>query len=75
MILKRAEPSVEKEALQIAGQYMDNVSSFKVYILLNSDGSHKLNTNGQVAMKMLSNEEIIEAVDSGKVFALPDGID
>jgi hypothetical protein len=75
LILKRAEPQIEKRALKIASQYMSNVSNFRVYLMLNPDGTHKINKNGQVAMKIFSDQEILDSISSGQVFTLPDGIE
>ena len=72
MYLKRAEPFLEERALQDASPYLPNVEEFKVYRLLNPDGSSRFNTNGQVALKMFSDQEILNSINSGSMFYLKD---
>lgn len=70
MYLKRAEPLLEERTLQDASLYLPNVRDFKVYRLLNEDGSPKFNTNGQIALKMFSDQEILNNINSGAIFSL-----
>lgn len=72
MYLKRAEPLLEERTLQDASLYLPNVRDFKVYRLLNEDGSTKFNTNGQIALKMFSDQEILNNINSGAIFSLTD---
>lgn len=70
MILKRAEPIIEKQVLANAKKRVNDITGLKVYLLLAPDGSHLKNSNGRVAMRLFSDQEIIEIITSGQVFSV-----
>ena len=70
MILKRAEPIIEKQVLSNAKKRVNDITGLKVYLLLAPDGSHLKNSNGRVAMRLFSDQEIIEIITSGQVFSV-----
>jgi len=72
-LLKRAEPKLEKRVLQNAKRYIPDVSNLKVYLLLKPNGSFLKNDNGQVAMQLLTDEELNTSLHNGSV-ALKAGV-
>lgn len=72
MLLKRAEPIIEQQVLNNAKKIMTDIKDFKVYLLFKSDGNYLKNSNGRIAMKLYSDQELIKIITSGRVFSIID---
>ncbi|QNQ82950.1 hypothetical protein FP435_00155 (plasmid) [Lactobacillus sp. PV037] len=71
MRLKRAEKVVEDKILKRSAELLPNISDFKVYFQVHNDGSYYLNSNGQIALQILTDEDILSKVNSGQMFEIP----
>ncbi len=75
MLLKRAEPNIENAVLENNQKNMKDLQfedNFKVYLMLRRDGTHIFNSNGQVALKVFTDNELIKILTSGQIFEIPD---
>lgn len=68
-VLQRAKRPLEQRILKNAQKYSADVTKLKAYLLLKPNGSFLMNTNGQVAMILLTDDELEEKLNTGK-FAL-----
>lgn len=75
--LKRASRQIEDKILAETRKVNQEFNipmdeDLKVYLRLRSDGSIMLNKTGQVGMTVLSDQDILNEITSGKVFSLQD---
>lgn len=73
--LKRASKQIEDKILAETKKVNQEFNipmdeDLKVYLRLRSDGSIMLNKTGQVGMTVLSDQDILNEITSGKVFSL-----
>lgn len=66
-LLKRAEPKLEARVLQNAKRFIPDVSNLKVYLMLKPNGTFLKNDNGQVAMELLTDEELSDYLHKGAI--------
>jgi hypothetical protein len=66
-LLKRAEPKLEERVLENAHRFLPDTSDLKVYLMLKPNGAFLKNSNGQVAMTLLTDNELKNELYDGNI--------
>lgn len=66
-LLQHAQPPLEKRVLENAKKFLPDVSELKVYLMLQPNGTFIKNSNGQVAMTLLTDAELDQQIRNGEV--------
>lgn len=71
-LLQHAKPPLEKRVLENAKKFLKDTSKLKVYLMLQPNGTFVKNSNGQVAMTLLTDAEIERQIADGEVILKKD---